>query len=68
MQSSSNRAWPFSRSEVIGIVERVLASRGIIRSVSAGWWSSFISRHPKVALRTPATLSLSPGQLQKNCL
>ena len=48
-----------TRSEVIGIVERVLASRGIMRSVSAGWWSSFISRHPKVALRTPATLSLA---------
>ena len=48
-----------TRSEVIGIVERFLASRGIVKSVSSGWWSSFISRHPKVALRTPATLSLA---------
>ena len=48
-----------TRQEVIAIVERVLASRGNAKTVSAGWWASFISRHPRVALRTPATLSLA---------
>ena len=48
-----------TRQEVIAIVERVLASRGIARTVTSGWWASFILRHPKVALRTPATLSLA---------
>lgn len=48
-----------TRQEVIAIVERVLTSRGNARIVSTGWWASFISRHPSVALRTPATLSLA---------
>ena len=26
---------------------------------SPGWWASFIARYPKLALRTPATLSLA---------
>ncbi len=48
-----------TRQEVMAIVERVLCSRGISKTVSSGWWSSFIGRHPKLALRTPATLSLA---------
>ena len=45
-----------TRHEVIAIVERVLASRGKSRKISSGWWSSFISRHPEIVLRTPAPL------------
>lgn len=48
-----------TRIEVIAIVERVLSSRGITKSVSSGWWASFVARHPKLVLRTPATLSLA---------
>lgn len=48
-----------TRLEVIAIVERVLSCRGISRTVTTGWWTSFIGRHPKLALRTPATLSLA---------
>ena len=40
-----------TRKDVINLVER-----SIQRSVSNGWWSSFIKRHPKVVLRTPSTL------------
>lgn len=48
-----------TRQKVIAIIERVLASCGNARAISSGWWTSFISRHPTVALRTPATLLLA---------
>ena len=48
-----------TRQEVITIVEQVLSSRGNTRTVTTGWWASFIGRHPRLALRTPATLSLA---------
>ncbi len=48
-----------TRQEVIAIVERVLAARGNARAVTSGWWAFFTSRHPKLALLTPATLSLA---------
>ena len=48
-----------TRKEVLAIVERVLSSKGVDRCVSPGWWASFIARHPRLALRTPATLSLA---------
>ena len=48
-----------TRIEVMAIVERVLSSRGITKSVSSGWWASFVAWHPKLVLRTPATFSLA---------
>ena len=47
-----------TRQEIIS-VERVLSSRGVTKSVSSGWWAAFVGRHPELALRTPATLSLA---------
>ena len=46
-----------TRSEVMAIVERILASRGIYRRVSSGWWESFVKRNPEIVLRSPAALS-----------
>ena len=46
-----------TRSEVMAIVERILASRGIDRRVSSGWWGSFVKRNPEIVLRSPAALS-----------
>ena len=57
-----------TRQEVIAIVERVLNSRGIARKVSYGWWASFATRHPKLALRIPATLSLARSNADENVL
>ena len=57
-----------TRQEVIAIVERALASRGNSRKVSSGWWSSFISRHPEIVLRTPATLSLARASASDRCV
>ncbi len=39
-----------TRQEVIAIVERVLSSRDNTRTVTSGWWASFVGRHPKLAL------------------
>ena len=46
-----------TRQEVIAIVECVLASRGVVKHVTSGWWAAFIARNPMLVLRTPATLS-----------
>ena len=48
-----------TRKEVMAIVDRLLSSRGKKTAVSPGWWASFVARHPKLTLRTPATLSLA---------
>ena len=38
----------------------MLANKGVERSVTSGWWTTFISRHHKVlSLQTPATLSIA---------
>ena len=43
----------------MAIVDCLLSSRGKKTAVSPGWWASFVARHPKLTLRTPATLSLA---------
>ena len=48
-----------TRSEVLSIVEQLLARKGIERAVSNGWWNKFLGRHPLLRTRTPATLSMS---------
>lgn len=45
-----------TRKDVVSLVERLLCYRGTQKSVSNGWWSSFMKRHPNVVLRTPSTL------------
>ena len=41
--------------EVIAIVERILSSRGNVRTVIPGCWTSFTKIHPNLAFSTPAT-------------
>ena len=49
-----------TRHEVLDIVTRMLAQKGIERAVTKGWWTKFMGRHQDVlSLRTPATLSLA---------
>ena len=48
-----------TRSEVLSIVEQLLARKGVERAVSNGWWNKFLGRHPLLRTRTPATLSMS---------
>lgn len=49
-----------TRQEVFALVERMLVARDSShQSVTLGWWEKFQKRHPKLALRTTATLSIS---------
>ena len=48
-----------TRKEVLAIVGRMLSARGSKELVTSGWWNRFINRHAQLALRTPATLSIS---------
>ena len=58
-----------TRIEVISIVERMLSYRGGKESVTVGWWDKFSKRHPELALRTPATLSMSRASAStKECI
>ena len=47
-----------SRKEVLGLVQAVLDSRGINKSITNKWWVSFKYRHPNLTLKTAAPLSL----------
>ena len=44
---------------MLAVVECILSSRGILKTVSPGWWPGFVRRHPNVVLQTPATLSFA---------
>ena len=48
-----------TRKEVLDIVSRMLACRGVDRGVTNGWWNKFLCRHPILSVRTPATLSVA---------
>lgn len=56
-----------TRQEVIAIVQRVLIARGSSKNVSSGWWNSFVSRHPEITLRVPATLSIARASASDRC-
>ena len=46
-----------TRKDVSLLAQRILDAQGKQVSLSAGWWDSFIRRHPHITLRTPASLS-----------
>ena len=48
-----------SRKEVLALVQRILDSRGIPKSVTNGWWESFRHRHPNLTLRSTVPLSVA---------
>lgn len=45
-----------TRKDIICLVNRFLVYRGVNRSASNGWWSSYAKRHPSIVLRTPASI------------
>jgi len=47
-----------SRKEVIALVQCIVDSKGIPRTVRYGQWESFCRRHPNISLRSAAPLSL----------
>ena len=46
-----------SRQQVIQIVQEVVTHKGMVATVTHGWWESFRRRHPKLTLRTAAPMS-----------
>ena len=46
-----------TRREVLGIVQRIVESKGGHTVVTDGWWSRFCNRHPQLTLRIAMPLS-----------
>ena len=46
-----------SRLEIIALVQRIVDSKGMDRTITHGWWDSFRKRHPQVVLRAPVSVS-----------
>ena len=51
-----------SHKEVIALVQCIVDSKGIPRTLSNGWWESFCSHHSNISLRSAAPLSLVHAQ------
>ena len=48
-----------SRKEILALVQCILDSCGIPRTVTNGWWGSFRHMHPNLTLRSAVPLSLA---------
>ena len=46
-----------SRQQVIQLVQEVVSRKGMIVTVTHGWWESFRRRHTKLTLHTAAPVS-----------
>ena len=42
---------------IIGVVQEIVASKGIQTVLSDGWWARFEKHHPSITLRKAASLS-----------
>ena len=51
--------YPHTKKQVLALVQRMLASKGIASTVSNGWWERFCARHPGITLRSAVPLSLA---------
>ena len=49
--------YPKTVKDILAIVQLILSSRGVHRTVTYGWWEAFRRRHPNLALRTSSSLS-----------
>ena len=51
--------YPRTRSQVLGLVQQIVNSKGLDASVSNGWWERFCQRQPNLSLRVPMGLTCS---------
>lgn len=51
--------YPKTVKDILAIVQSVLASKGVHRIVTYGWWEAYRKRHPQLTLRVPSSLSKS---------
>ena len=49
--------YPKTVKDILVLVQQILASRGVYREVTYGWWEGFRKRHPDLSLRVPSTIS-----------
>ena len=56
---TANIGYPHSRSQLLALVQQIVACKGIKATVTNGWWERFVNRHPQLSLRTGVPLSLA---------
>ncbi len=49
--------YPHTRKQVMSLVQEIVNAKGIITTISDGWWERFKQRHPMITLRVAAPLS-----------
>ena len=49
--------YPKTIRDILVIVQSILASRGVNRIITYGWWEAFRRRHPDLTLHVPSSLT-----------
>ena len=52
-------SYPHTKCQLLALVQQIIDAKGIKATISNGWWERFVSRHPKLSLRTAVPLSLA---------
>lgn len=59
LDKSSRIGYPYTRKQVLALVQQILDSKNINTKVSNGWWERFQQRHPAIRLRSAMPLSVA---------
>ena len=51
--------YPHTKAQVLSIVQHIIDKKGIISTVTNGWWERFRGRHSNLTLRSAVPLSLA---------
>ncbi|XP_065891048.1 uncharacterized protein [Dysidea avara] len=57
LEGCASMGYARSKKQVLALVQRVISTKGINRTVGEGWWKSFMKRHGTLALRMAESLS-----------
>ena len=49
--------YPYTRKQIIALVQQIVHNKGITTTVTNGWWERFLKRHPQLTLRVAVPLS-----------
>lgn len=49
--------YPYTRKQILALVQQIVHSKGITTTVTNGWWERFLKRHPQLTLRVAVPLS-----------
>ena len=59
LEQTAEIGYPHTRSQVLALVQQMIDSKGLVASVSNGWWERFVQRHPTLSFQTAVPLSLA---------